>query len=109
MAFFDQSERIERYGRKHLRQFAVSARLSLDERVFIESSLGTGCSVADVAQRLGRDRSTVHRELARCAGRAGYDAGIRWAACRQRARGRDESERPSWRPIGCWPPRSMSA
>ena len=28
---------------------------------------------------------------------------------RRRARGRDESERPSWRSIGCWPPRSMSA
>ena len=67
----------------------MAARLS---RVFIESSLGAGRSVADVAQRLGRDRSTVHRELARCAGRAGYDA--RWAAspC---ARARDESERPS--------------
>ena len=84
----------------------MAARLSLDERVFIESSLGAGRSVADVAQRLGRDRSTVHRELARCAGRAGYDARGR---TRRRARGRDESERPSWRPIGCWPPRSMSA
>ncbi|WP_419921941.1 helix-turn-helix domain-containing protein [Candidatus Poriferisodalis sp.] len=48
----------------------MAARLSLDERVFIESSLGAGRSVADVAQRRGRDRSTVHRELARCAGRA---------------------------------------
>ena len=86
----------------------MAARLSLDERVFIESSLGTGRSVADAAQRLGRDRSTVHRELARCAGirgRAMTPAG----RTRRRARGRDESERPSWRPIGCWPPRSMSA
>ena len=49
----------------------MAVRLSLDERVFIESSLGAGRSVADVAQRLGRDRSTVHRELARCAGREG--------------------------------------
>ena len=55
----------------------MAARLSLDERVFIESSLGAGRGVADAARRLGRDRSTVHRELARCAGRAGYDA--RWA------------------------------
>ncbi|WP_420443986.1 helix-turn-helix domain-containing protein [Candidatus Poriferisodalis sp.] len=52
----------------------MAARLSLDERVFIELSLGAGRGVADVAQRLGRDRSTVHRELARCADRAGYDA-----------------------------------
>ncbi len=75
----------------------MAARLSLDERVFIESSLGAGRSVADV----GRDRSTVHRELARCGGRGAYDAR------RTRPR-RDESERPSWRSIGCWPPRSMN-
>ena len=83
----------------------MAARLSLDERVFIESSLGAGRGVADVAQRLGRDPSTVHRELARCAGgRAMTPAG----RTRRHARGRDESERPSWRSIGCWPPRSMS-
>ena len=64
----------------------MAARLSLDERVFIESSLGTGCSVADAAQRLGRDRSTVHRELARCAGRAGYDARCAHASACARAR-----------------------
>jgi IS30 family transposase len=55
----------------------MAARLSLDERVFIESALGAGRSVADVARRLGRDRSSVHRELVRCGGRADYDA--RWA------------------------------
>ena len=65
----------------------MAARLSLDERVFIESSLGTGRSVADAAQRLGRDRSTVHR-LARCGGRAGYDA--RWAHASPCARARRE-------------------
>ena len=64
----------------------MAARLSLDERVFIESSLGAGRSVADAAQRLGRDRSTVHRELARCAGRAGYDARSAHAAACARAR-----------------------
>ncbi|WP_428118710.1 IS30 family transposase [Candidatus Poriferisodalis sp.] len=64
----------------------MAARLSLDERVFIESSLGAGRGVADVAQRLGRDPSTVHRELARCAGRAGYDArsAHAWACARAR-------------------------
>ena len=66
----------------------MAASLSLDERVFIESSLGAGRSVADAAQRLGRDRSTVHRELARCAGRAGYDA--RWAHAWACARARRE-------------------
>ena len=50
----------------------MAARLSLDERVFIESSLGAGRSVADVAQRLGRDPSTVHREQARCGERAAH-------------------------------------
>ena len=64
----------------------MAARLSLDERVFIESSLGAGRSVADVAQRLGRDPSTVHRELARCAGRAGYDARAAHALACARAR-----------------------
>ena len=64
----------------------MAARLSLDERVFIESSLGAGRSVADAARRLGRDRSTVHREVARCAGRAGYDArsAHAWACARAR-------------------------
>ncbi len=64
----------------------MAARLSLDERVFIESSLGAGRSVADAAQRLGRDRSTVHRELARCGGRGAYDARAAhaWACARAR-------------------------
>ncbi|WP_419920580.1 helix-turn-helix domain-containing protein [Candidatus Poriferisodalis sp.] len=64
----------------------MAARLSLDERVFIESSLGAGCGVADVAQRLGRDRSTVHRELARCVDGAGYDARSAHASACARAR-----------------------
>ncbi len=72
----------------------MAARLSLDERVFIESSLGAGRSVADAAQRLGRDRSTVHRELARCAGRAGYDARAAHAAPCARAR-RERTPKPA--------------
>ncbi len=64
----------------------MAARLSLDERVFVESSLGAGRSVADAARRLGRDPSTVHREVARCGGRAGYDArsAHAWACARAR-------------------------
>ena len=61
----------------------MAARLSLDERVF-ESSLGAGRSV-DVARRLGRDRSTVHRELARCAGRARPLGAMREGATRANA------------------------
>ena len=64
----------------------MAARLSLDERVFIESSLGAGRSVADVAQRLGRDPSTVHREQARCGERADYDARSAHASACARAR-----------------------
>ncbi len=63
----------------------MAARLSLDERVFIESSLGAGRGVADAARRLGRDPSTVHRE------------------------GADAFGSPSWRMMRCWPLRSMSA
>ena len=49
---------------------------------------GAGRSVADAARRLGRDPSTVHRELARCAGRAGCDArsAHAWACARARDR-----------------------
>ena len=39
----------------------MAARLSLDERVFVESSLGAGRSVADAARRLGRDPSACAR------------------------------------------------
>jgi IS30 family transposase len=65
---------------------SMAARLSLDERVFIESALGAGRSVADAARRLGRDPSTVHRELDRCGERADYDA--RWAHASACARAR---------------------
>ena len=61
----------------------MAARLSLDARVFVESSLGGG------PQRRGRSAaagpwtpSTVHRELARCAGRAGYEARSAHASAR---------------------------
>ena len=84
----------------------MAARLSLDERVFVESSLGAGRGVAEVALRLGRDASTVHRELARCGGRAGSDARSAHASAGARAR---RQRAPSGRTIGCWPPRSRSA
>ena len=72
----------------------MAARLSLDERVFVESSLGAG---RNVARRLGRDPSTVHRELARCTGRAGYDvrAAHAWACARAlRVRGSKLADDP---------------
>ena len=77
----------------------------LYERVFVESSLGAGRGVADVARRLGRDPSTVHREVARCAGRAMTLA----RRTRGHARGRDAFGSPSWRMMRCWLLRSMSA
>ena len=76
----------------------MAARLSLDERVFIESSLGAGRSVADVARRLGRDPSTVHRELARCGERADYDARAAHASACARAR-RARTPKPARDPV----------
>ncbi len=64
----------------------MAATLSLDERVFLESSLGAGRSVADAARRLRRDPSTVHRELVRCGERADYDARAAHALACARAR-----------------------
>ena len=71
---------------------SMAARLSLDERVFIESSLGAGRSVAGSAA--AGPRSTVHRELARCAagGRRPLDVGMREGATRANAH--------SWRRSG---------
>ena len=49
-------------------------RLCFDERTRIEAMRETQLSVAVIAERLGRDRSTVYRELARGGGLDGYCA-----------------------------------
>ena len=64
----------------------MAQRLCLGERVGIEAMSAAGFSVGGIAERFGRRRSRVSRELAASGGRCGYRAvGARTAAC-QRAR-----------------------
>ena len=63
----------------------MAQRLSLDERARIEPMITAGVSVAEAARRLGRDPSTIHRELARNGG-GDYDAEAAQAAAAARAR-----------------------
>ena len=55
--------------------FSMAQRLCFDERTRIEVMSEAGLSVAEMADRLGRCRSTVYRELGRGGGRDGYRAG----------------------------------
>ena len=43
----------------------MAHRLSFDERARVEAMSAEGVSVADTARRLGRHRSTIHREFNR--------------------------------------------
>ena len=52
----------------------MAQRLSSEERVRVDEMARAGVDVDEMARRLGRHRSTVHRELKRCGGRCGYDA-----------------------------------
>ena len=63
----------------------MAQRLSFEERARVEAMTSTGVSVAETARRLGRHRSTIHRELdrSRCAGV--YDAEAAQAAAAARA------------------------
>ena len=53
----------------------MAQRLCFDERTRIEAMCVTELSVDEIADRLGRDRSTVYRELDRGGGRDCYRAG----------------------------------
>ena len=64
----------------------MAQRLSRDERARVEAMITAGVSVAESARRLERDPSTIHRELARNRGGAGYDAEAAHAAAAARAR-----------------------
>ena len=63
----------------------MAQRLSFDERARIEAMHQAGVSAADTARRLGRDPSTIHRELRRAGGAGGYDAESAQVAAEQRA------------------------
>lgn len=63
----------------------MAQRLGLDERVRIEAMRQAGVSAAETARRLGRDPSTIHREVKRAGGAGGYDAVSAQAAAEARA------------------------
>ena len=52
----------------------MAQRLSCNERIRIEAVTTAGVSAAETARRLGRDPSTVHREIKRNSTPAGYGA-----------------------------------
>ena len=64
----------------------MAQRLSSEERVRVDEMARAGVDVDEMARRLDRHRSTVHRELKRCGGRCGYDAEAAQAAADLRAR-----------------------
>ena len=65
---------------------SMAQRLSSEERVRVDEMARAGVDVDEMARRLGRHRSTLHRELKRCGGRCGYDAEAAQAAADLRAR-----------------------
>ncbi|MCQ3808064.1 MAG: helix-turn-helix domain-containing protein [Acidimicrobiia bacterium] len=56
----------------------MAQRLCFDERTRIEAMCEAQLSVAVIAERLGRDRSAVHREVERGGGRGGSSRSRRW-------------------------------
>ena len=96
----------------------MARRLCFDERVRIEAMSAAGFSAAAVAQRLGRRRATIQRELAGNGGSFAYRAGDAQAAACGRARrskppklvrhaelAEAVAERLEWR----WSPQAISA
>lgn len=55
-------------------QTAKSKRLTNDEREDISRSLAQGKAVPEIAKTLGRDRTTIWREIKRNSGKTGYSA-----------------------------------
>ncbi len=64
----------------------MAQRLSSEERVRVDEMARAGVDVDEMARRLGRHRSTAHRERKRGGGRCGYDAEAAQAAADRRAR-----------------------
>ena len=65
---------------------SMAQRLGSEERVRVDEMARAGVDVDEMARRLGRHRSTLHRELKRGGGRCGYDAEAARAAADLRAR-----------------------
>ena len=85
----------------------MARRLCFEERARIEAMAQAGLGAAQIAQRLGRHRATVYRELGRNGGPGGYDA-------RGRRRlgpvpGRAGPRLPGWPLMLSWPRRCASA
>jgi IS30 family transposase len=70
--------------RRQLRRSDSGFRLSIEERIEIGMRVAAGESNAEIARGLGRHRSTIGRELARCGKRRGHYAPF---AAERRARG----------------------
>ena len=64
----------------------MARRLDFEERARIEAMRTQGVGVAEIAVRLGRDPSTIHRELGRGGAAGGYEAATAQAAAEARAR-----------------------
>ena len=64
----------------------MADRLSFEERARIEAMTEAGVPTEEIAERLGRHRSTVYRELKRSGCDRGYDAETAQQACDRRAR-----------------------
>ena len=84
----------------------MARRLCFDERVRIEAMSAAGFSAAAVAQRLGRHRATIQRELAGNGGSFAYRAGDAQAAACGRARlnGADRHQPRARRLVPTTPP-----
>ena len=67
----------------------MASHLTVDEREIIAHMHRTGKMQVQIAQRLGRDKSTISRELRRNRSRNGY-----WAVAAQRRAQRRRSQRP---------------
>jgi IS30 family transposase len=64
----------------------MAARLSLDEREEIRVGLARGESFSCIGRRLGRDRSTISRDVGACGGRIEYRAVVAHRGAGERAR-----------------------
>ena len=64
----------------------MAQRLSFEERARVEAMAAVGVGIAEIARRLGRDPSTVWREIDRSSTPGGYDAEVAQAAADARAR-----------------------